>query len=924
MNFILPVFPDGSLSSSLITTVWVGVMVVCFFNLRFGWNLTGLIVPGYLVPLIILKPWSAVAIIIEAVLTYLIVKIFSEIGPRLNLWCNLFGRDSFFAILLVSVVIRLLFDSYIFPTLSSLLTRYADIEFMYHGGLYSIGLVIVALTANQFWKNGLRKGVPELLVILLVTLLIIKYILLNFTNFRLNEVAYLYESLATSIMVSPKAYIILLTTAYIASRMNLLYGWEFSGIAIPALLALLWYNPFEILTSLIEAIIIYAIASLILKTPLFANAAIEGARKILLFFCVAFFYKLILGFISPLLLPDMQVSDFYGFGYMLTSFISIKMYDKQLGGRLIGATLMTSAFSVLVATVIGYMLTFFSPSSSEIQYKWNYEEEQSSISSDKKTEKLIPFVLKHMLTLYTPIEKIKQNSPKDVTDFLSALGLLDNYLSKQAVQNFTKVSEVLHKIKYSMAKLDNKYIVVYNQPSTPNKGIFIISTAPSLNYIAIIPYPVRNLGLTAVTLSLLTSGKVKAVAISGRDKNILEIDIFFKSYLFSFLLHLQKQNKELFFFDNTILGEKNETQANHFWTATKHKDNILNNLFSHELRFDQYKELPSPLSDNRILKGQTAFFLSEEGISKILPAGSMKIEETQNSIFYINNIKEERNAARKSLTIAECKFLDTQVISEIITATKNPNDVKKENIQKELSSSKFSANLAGYELKLLKTPENPVQEYIELSPKITEKTEGIFYFRTNKYSPLILETANTSHATIKLISSLSKIFNPQAIFFNNLKYDEKRENIILNTNSKPHKKSTFNLVRQVTIREIDSNLNQQNVKAVKPLHTIVQINQLARAEKYSTNTVYVSTTRGANSYSGLTKMEKEIYNTLKKSGLKLEFIDGQKNTMGLEANHSRYADYLDETANTSLMILWISPDIKTPVDLTFSKTEKRE
>ena len=59
---VLPIFPEGGLASSVITTVWVGVWVLCLFNLRFGWVLSGLVVPGYLVPLIIVKPVSALVI----------------------------------------------------------------------------------------------------------------------------------------------------------------------------------------------------------------------------------------------------------------------------------------------------------------------------------------------------------------------------------------------------------------------------------------------------------------------------------------------------------------------------------------------------------------------------------------------------------------------------------------------------------------------------------------------------------------------------------------------------------------------------------------------------------------------------------------------------------------------------------------------
>jgi len=52
---------------------------------------------------------------------------------------------------------------------------------------------------------------------------------MEYTNFTISNLSYVYEDIAASMLASPKAYIILITTSFVASRMNLLYGWEFSG-----------------------------------------------------------------------------------------------------------------------------------------------------------------------------------------------------------------------------------------------------------------------------------------------------------------------------------------------------------------------------------------------------------------------------------------------------------------------------------------------------------------------------------------------------------------------------------------------------------------------------------------------------------------------------------------------------------------------
>ncbi len=356
--FPLQLFPQGGLSSSVITTVWVGVAVVVFFNLRFGWVLSGLIVPGYLVPLLLVKPWAAGAILFEALLTYLIVRLYSEHLNHPGWWGSLFGRDRFFAFVLASIVVRLVCDGLLFPWVGSTLEQQFQINFAYQSNLHSFGLVVVALMANQLWKPGVRRGLMPMLLTIGLTYLIVRYGLMEFTNFSISNLGYMYEGIASNILASPKSYIILLVAAFIASRMNLHYGWDYNGILIPALLALQWYDPMKILASFAEAWVIYLIALALFKTPLFNNANIEGGRKLLLFFNIGFVYKLVLGYVVLAWFPEFKVTDSYAFGYLLATLMALKMHDKDIAARLTRTTLQTSVAGVLVGGSIGFALTF--------------------------------------------------------------------------------------------------------------------------------------------------------------------------------------------------------------------------------------------------------------------------------------------------------------------------------------------------------------------------------------------------------------------------------------------------------------------------------------------------------------------------------------------------------------------------------------
>ncbi len=354
--FPLAIFPEGGLVSSIITTVWVGVFVLCFFNLRYGWVLSGLVVPGYIVPLLIVKPVAGFVIILEAVLAYALVWLFSEKLSR-GRYPSLFGRDRFMGLILASIAVRLIMDGYVLPEFAGWLESNFDRRFDWRDNLQSFGLVIISLLANQFWKPGLVRGLGAAVVTMGITYLVVRYGLMEFTNFRMSAVTYMYEGLASSILASPKAYIILTLTALIASHMNVRYGWDFSGILIPALIALQWYQPTKIVTSFLEAIIIYVIARLVLKLPSMANATIEGGSKLLLFFNISFAWKMALGWFIVWQGYDVKTTDFYGFGYLLSTLIAIKAHDKNIFPRLARSTLQVSFMGAVFGNIVGFALS---------------------------------------------------------------------------------------------------------------------------------------------------------------------------------------------------------------------------------------------------------------------------------------------------------------------------------------------------------------------------------------------------------------------------------------------------------------------------------------------------------------------------------------------------------------------------------------
>jgi hypothetical protein len=335
-EFLLPIFPEGGLAGSIIITVGVGILVSAFYNLRFGWVLSGFVVPGYIIPLFINRPMIALIDVIEGIFSYFIAYYISNTFHYFKLCSTFFGRDSFYNIFLSSILVRVLFSFFLLPVIFSFIYSTYDILFSYEDNFQSFGIIIIALIANQFWTVGFKKGLVPFSVTLMTTYVLVRYGLMEWTNLRISEIGYLYDAALYNFFGSYKAYVILLVTA---------------------LIALQWYFPMKLLATLAEAILIYSISRSVLTIPFFETANISRAREVVLFFGVGFVYKVIFAWIMFFWFFDINVGDFYGFGYLLSSFIAIKMYNSQMPTRVFSAIVQTSFVGVILGTILSLLLT---------------------------------------------------------------------------------------------------------------------------------------------------------------------------------------------------------------------------------------------------------------------------------------------------------------------------------------------------------------------------------------------------------------------------------------------------------------------------------------------------------------------------------------------------------------------------------------
>ncbi len=342
------------LDQSILLSVLIGLLVVFAFTESYGWAFVGMAVPGYLASVFVVEPVAAMAITLDAVLTYVIARGLAGILGQSGASAEFFGRDRFFFIVLVSVLVRQQTDAWLFALISGQLGLPERAPEAAHS-MSTIGLVLVPLAANVLWKLQARRGLAQMAVTLGVVFALLELVLLPYTTLSYGSVGAQYESAAVDFMGNAKAYMILLTTAYLASIFNLRYGWDFGGILVPALLAILWLSPTKLLITLLESFVIAILFKRIVGLPRLRTLNLEGPRKLTLIFVVSILAKWGIGALAGPRLPGLTITDLYGFGYLLPSLLALRILRYGSARRVLIPTAVTSATGFLAGSVLGFL-----------------------------------------------------------------------------------------------------------------------------------------------------------------------------------------------------------------------------------------------------------------------------------------------------------------------------------------------------------------------------------------------------------------------------------------------------------------------------------------------------------------------------------------------------------------------------------------
>ena len=360
-------FPPHGVDQTIHVAILIGILVLLVLTETFGWVFTGLVVPGYLASLFVLEPASAATVVFEALLTFAVSRVVSDLASRSGAWSAFFGRERFLLLVFVSIAVRQACELWLVPDVLGFIDERLDTSYRLARTFSSVGLVLVPLTANTCWKLDVRRGVIQVAVPTLATFAILYLVLLPYTNLSFARLEISHENVALDFIGSPKAYILLLTSAYLASRYNLRYGWDYAGILVPALLTLAWFSPFRLVTTLVETVTLVGLVRTITWAPGLRTANIEGPRKVALVFAISFLLKWGLGWVvDPTAFGGTGVTDLFGFGYLLSSLLAVKILQKDTVGRIAVPTALVSVLALIVGSALGFGLDQLAPSPAPI------------------------------------------------------------------------------------------------------------------------------------------------------------------------------------------------------------------------------------------------------------------------------------------------------------------------------------------------------------------------------------------------------------------------------------------------------------------------------------------------------------------------------------------------------------------------------
>lgn len=921
--FPFRIFPTGILSNSVFISVCIGAILTILMNMSLGWAISGIVIPGYLAPLILLKPMIALSILFEGIITYLIHLAFKILAERSYKFHSFFGRDRFFFILLISILVRVIFDKGIFPYIGEFINHTYHVNFDYKNNLHTFGIIIISLIANSLYSSGFRRGIIPIIITSVTVALILRYVLGTLTNFSIHNLGHIYSEIAVYLDTAPKAYIILLITAYFGSLLNLQYGFSFNGILIPALLALQWFNPIRILISILEAGIIYLIVKGIERLRIINQSYFEGSRKLLIFFIAVFIYKIVVTYILNRY-PHVRSFDFMGFGYLLTTLIAIRIFDGGRYFQIASSLIQLLVIALISSMIIGYALTFIPSTVS------NPDKNITQLTKEPINYITLPldqFIKTQRIQYYyNEFYLAKTSSEHSRSILLKSLKHLQNIDYNKNQTKLKNINIELRKIHYQISIINPKYIYVSPSKKSENMGTYLINTQSHSKLIILLSRINGQTALISATLKIYTKLNAKMMIIPPLMKgDKTKLHVYFSSRVL--LNSLGNTFKNMKFIQviapprNALCWKNpsnpmiyNDAQSV-FVVKNKSLYNSINKILVTELPNLKITNVYGSLPTTVYNKSLPSLYLSSCQMNTL--ANSTSVENKKNILSVIQNVlagyltqwskTQPITPGSQKYTppsMAQLMYLNREVLQPLTQVLRIYYKTKfsKEKLHVLYYLSK-NASLLGYQIVIFHDTSKD-KNYIIL--KHNDKSLNYHYWGTYIFSvslpgkyfieiPRAFFESSTLEFGIDLFQNLNALVlmlpgtHPYASISG-------KTDVLLGHNLA----TVYNLVNQVLLSENEGNYLPVLVRGFSHIPN----------QPVPKSDVIVAFRLNRSNEKQLGPLEKNLISALRKLELSVELSSGSRTTSGYHVGIPAQVKYLRLSKKNQIATVWISPVVR--------------
>ncbi|TAL05033.1 MAG: hypothetical protein EPO03_09300, partial [Porticoccaceae bacterium] len=244
---------------------------------------------------------------------------------------------------------------------------------------------------------------------------------------------------------------------------------------------------------------------------MFANVNLSGARKLFFFFTVGFVYKLLLGYGLVVFFPQIKVTDYYAFGYLIATLLAMKIHDKEIGIRVVRATLQTSFTAVVLASVAGFALSLI-----PTQLLGDPGDSTPAVAPPAVEARLEEYLLKQRMLDYEALELHNPPQPngRQLDAFQNALESLDRYRATADLQQFRQAQLELHYLDYEVVMSEDRYLVIRERGRPRGWGTYVIDSRTGGHLVIEVP-AAREPGIVEAGLTLFRHQQAAALAVGS-------------------------------------------------------------------------------------------------------------------------------------------------------------------------------------------------------------------------------------------------------------------------------------------------------------------------------------------------------------------------------------------------------------------------